>query len=355
MKIGIYDPYLDDLGGGEKYMLSVAQCLSKQHNVTFFWESEEEFKIAKDRFSIDISRVKLSTNIFSPKVSFIKRFLETRKYDAIIFLSDGSIPIVGSKRLFIHVQMPIKALENLSFRDRLKIRKVNKFFFNSFFTQSYMGNLIKNRGVIVHPPINIYPENIKKENVILSVGRFRAKNAGIENYKKLDVMIGAFKELINKGLKGWKLILAVSVNEKDKEKFKKLEGFAKNYPIEFLINEKNIELWDAYNSAKIYWHAAGFGENLEKHPEFAEHFGISTVEAMAAGAVPVVINAGGQKEIVENGINGFLWDSLNELEIKTNELIKDDVLWKRISEKATQRSKFFAGDRFCKEIKEIIK
>ena len=36
MKIGIFDPYLDDLGGGEKYMMKIAQCLGKNHDVSIF-------------------------------------------------------------------------------------------------------------------------------------------------------------------------------------------------------------------------------------------------------------------------------------------------------------------------------
>ena len=39
MKIGVYDPYLDDVGGGEKYMLTTAECLSNDHDVTIFWDN----------------------------------------------------------------------------------------------------------------------------------------------------------------------------------------------------------------------------------------------------------------------------------------------------------------------------
>jgi len=36
-----------------------------------------------------------------------------------------------------------------------------------------------------------------------------------------------------------------------------------------------------------------------------EHFGITTVEAMAAGCVPLVYDSGGQAEIVSSGYNGY--------------------------------------------------
>ena len=62
---------------------------------------------------------------------------------------------------------------------------------------------------------------------------------------------------------------------------------------------------DLYGRASIFWHAAGLGEDPERHPDRYEHFGITTVEAMSAGAVPVVIDAAGQVEIVEHGANGL--------------------------------------------------
>jgi glycosyltransferase involved in cell wall biosynthesis len=86
----------------------------------------------------------------------------------------------------------------------------------------------------------------------------------------------------------------------------------------------------------------------------AEHFGISTVEAMGAGAVPIVINAGGQKEIVEDGVQGFLWDSLDDLKKKTLRLIQDPSLLERMSEKSKEKAKKFAGNRFEKQVMEIF-
>ena len=65
-----------------------------------------------------------------------------------------------------------------------------------------------------------------------------------------------------------------------------------------------------YGKSSIYWHATGYGED---NPKKFEHFGISTVEAMAAECIPVVINLGGQPEIVEQSVNGFLWNSIPEL------------------------------------------
>src|SRR5438876_755618 len=114
MTIGIFYPYLDDLGGGEKYMITLARCLSTNHNVSIFWDNTEDVIALKKRFSLDLPGVSLTKNIFSPNISFIERLLTTRKYDVIIVLSDGSIPITLSKKLFIHIQQPLSNINTSS-------------------------------------------------------------------------------------------------------------------------------------------------------------------------------------------------------------------------------------------------
>ena len=350
MRIGIYDPYLDDLGGGEKYMMTIASCLSKNNQVSVFWDKKSDLDDLISRFSLNLSDVVLRPNIFSSNISFTKRLLESRKYDVIIVLSDGSIPLVLSKKLFIHVQQPLEQFQNSSFKDRLKLMRVSQFFCNSNYTKTFISKKFELKTSVIYPPVKLFPKKIKKENIILNVGRFRVrdirtirdgKNVAVGDYKKQAVMISAFKNMVDDGLKNWKFVIATSVKKEDVEVFEKTKKEALGYPIEFLVNKKNDDLWDIYSKSKIYWHASGFGEDLVSHPEFAEHFGISTVEAMGAGNVPVVINAGGQKEIVQDSENGYLWDSLKELQEKTLMLTKNEKLLSQISEKARVQMKNF--------------
>ena len=353
MRIGIYDPYLDDLGGGEKYMLSIAECLSRDNEVTLFWNNKNDLDTVLSRFSLDLSRITISPNIFSSKVSLAKRLLESRKYDALIVLSDGSIPLVLSKKLFIHIQQPLPKV-SLNIKTKLKLARASKIFCNSYFTKSFVDSELGVTSVVIYPPVSLHPKKVKKENIILHVGRFRVINAGVPNYKKQDVMVDVFKKMVDQGLKNWKFAIAAGVKAEDAPEFDALKKEAEGYPIEFLVNRSNSDLWDIYSKAKIYWHASGYGENLETHPEFAEHFGISTVEAMGSSAVPIVINAGGQKEIIEDGMSGFLWDNLEELAEKTLMLTSDSDILAKMSKEAKKRAQDFAGDRFCEEITKLI-
>lgn len=354
MKIGIFDPYLNDLGGGEKYMITIAKCLSENNKVSVFWNNKDDLNKVAKRFGLDISKIVLEKNIFSSSYPIFKRCLESLKYDAIIVLSDGSIPFVLSKKLFIHFQQPFPAVR-LSLKTILKKMKVTSFFCNSNFTKSFIDKEFKINSKVLYPPIDIKHKIIKKENVILHVGRFRVINTSSDDFKKQEIMIDTFKTIVDRGIRNWKFVLAIGLRQEDEYKFANLQKGAKGYPIEFLININSEELVNIYSKSKIYWHASGYGENLDKNPELAEHFGISTVEAMGGGAVPVVINAGGQKEIVESNESGFLWNSLEEFMKKTIMLIKDPKLLDKMSKNAVKRSEAFSGKRFRNELKDIVR
>lgn len=353
MKVGVYDPYLDDGGGGEKYMMTLASCLSQKHDVSIFWDSTQDIEKVSTRFEIDIEKVNIRENIFSSKISQIRRMLESRKYDALVILSDGSIPFTLSKKLFLHIQQPIPSI-NLSFKSKIKIKRVNRIFCNSFFTKSFIDTQLGVDSIVIYPPIELHPKNLQKENVILHVGRFRSRGMGKSDFKKQDFMIEVFKKMVKRGFKGWKFVLAVGLKEDDALEFEKLKEKAKNYPIEFMVNLRNNELWELYARAKIYWHASGVGEDADKHPDLVEHFGISTVEAAGAGCVPVVINAGGQKEIVEDNVNGFLWNTEDEFIDKTILLTRENKILEAMSTEAKKRAKEFAGERFCQEVIRLI-
>ncbi|PIV12895.1 MAG: glycosyl transferase family 1, partial [Candidatus Nealsonbacteria bacterium CG03_land_8_20_14_0_80_36_12] len=85
-----------------------------------------------------------------------------------------------------------------------------------------------------------------------------------------------------------------------------------------------------------------------------EHFGMTTVEAMSAGCVPIVINKGGQKEIIQNNKDGFLWETSGDLIDLTEKVINDDKLMSSISEEAVKKSRNFSKKKFYEKIYNFI-
>jgi glycosyltransferase involved in cell wall biosynthesis len=129
---------------------------------------------------------------------------------------------------------------------------------------------------------------------------------------------------------------------------------ALGYPIEIYESPTFVELKAAYGKAKLFWSAVGFGVDEAREPKKVEHFGITVVEAMAAGAIPIVYSAGGYKEIVEQGENGFLWSTKGQLLKYTKLLTQDKALAKKISVGASKNARKFGYDKFEKKFLELL-
>lgn len=349
----IYDPYIDTLGGGERYVLTFALGLIKNgYDVTLAWPAINDLLAAQSRFGLDLSKVILDQNIFelcSQKTDYAERLKFTKDYDLIFWVSDGSLPFLFSKNNLIHFQIPFKKLGSNNIINNLKTVFIHKFVYNSEFTQNVLEkSLQKDKGFVLYPPIDT--DNFKpgqKEKIILSVARFDSPS----HSKRQDVLIEAFRTLSEK-TNGYKLILAGGLVGDDAT-VKKLKNQAKDLKVEFITNPDFTELKDLYAKAKFFWHAAGYEIDEAKDPEKVEHFGMTTVEAMSAGCVPVVIAKGGQKEIVDID-SGVLCSTPTQISLETLRLISDPVAWKRMSSSAIKRSTVFSIEEFNKKIPELL-
>jgi len=207
---------------------------------------------------------------------------------------------------------------------------------------------------ILYPPVNTdnFAPAKKKRNIILHVGRFFITG----HSKKQLELAKAFVKMASKNkLDDWELHFVGSVAEGSTHKnyFNKVVNESKGYSIKFHNNTSFTELKDLFSKTKIYWHATGLDEDEDRNPLAMEHFGITTVEAMASGCVPVVINKGGQKEIVTDKC-GYKWNNREELISRTIELINDPKKLKQLSKESIKRSEYFSKDRFKQRFKEII-
>lgn len=357
MKIALFDPYLDTMSGGEKYMLSIAQALKREHTITILWESgstKDILSSAKSRFGYDLSVFSFAKPYFGKGTSLLQRFELSKEYDLLILLSDGSIPVVACP-LILHFQSPMTWVKGRSLKNQLKLTRVKKIIVNSEYTKSYIDQTFGKNSLVLYPPVKIKRkyDSSKKKKKILNVGRFGINQAG-SSYKKQDVLADTFAK-IYKRLPGWELVFVMSLMEKDREVF---EDFKKKYdpfPIKFLVNPGDEVLWDEYEEAQIYWHASGFGEDLTMFPDRAEHFGISTVEAMGMGAVPIVFAAGGQKEIVSDRKNGRLWSSTAQLEEYTLDVVGNSKIRKDLINQGVIDADKYSFERFSRQIEELVK
>jgi glycosyltransferase involved in cell wall biosynthesis len=156
---------------------------------------------------------------------------------------------------------------------------------------------------------------------------------------------------------GWELHLCGGLSDMsgDLNYFKKMKSLALGFPIYFHANIPFSELQELYGKSSIYWHAAGNGIDEQVEPEKMEHFGISTVEAMANRCVPIVYNGGGQPEIVTDGVSGFCWNTVDELVNLTKKVIVDTDIMRNISHSAYERSKKFWKPSFASNLERILR
>ncbi len=353
MKIAIYTPYLDTAGGGEKYMLIIAEALSKKEQVDVLLDKhlatldlQMLLQKVEKLHKLDLSRVKFIKAPIGQDSSMVERALFLRRYDLFFCMTDGSLFYATAKKNIIHFQVPFKNIAALGLWGYLKQKSWDSAIYNSNFTKNIIEKSWSlNKGQVFYPPVDV--ESIKplsKKKIILSVGRFT-------KFKKHEVMIGAFKKLSkDKNFDGWSLNLVGGAEEGAMQYVKELQSLAGHSRVQLHPNLPYEDLIKMYGESSIYWHAMGYNE---VDPAKMEHFGISTVEAMAAGAVPVVINLGGQREIVDSGKNGFLWDSVDGLISYTKQLIKEKALLVDLSKNAQAKAAVFSKKRFVNQVEKI--
>lgn len=355
MKIGLYSPYLDTLGGGERYILTIAEYLSSGNQVDILLDSHllslnpaEVIKKAIERFDLKLSKINLRKAPLGSGSNLLERLFFLKQYDLLFYLTDGSIFYSTAKNNVIHFQAPL-INQNKGLWGGKKLATWNLGICNSEFTQSIINQTWPIKTRVVYPPVDVSKiQSLDKKNYILTVGRL----LGYKKPKKHQVLIETFKKMFDKEIiPGWSLHIAGYISKEEMNELNKIKTSLKKYPIFFYPNCSFDELTTLYGESKIYWHAAGFEE---ENPVHMEHFGITTVEAMAAGVVPIVINKGGQPEIVENGVSGFLWNHTDELADLTQNLIKEKFSLKLISQEAIKRSKIFSKEKFCENIKKLI-
>lgn len=201
---------------------------------------------------------------------------------------------------------------------------------------------------IVYPPVNTSFNHVVKEKIILSVGRFALRGQG--HSKNQEEMLETYARLKSQYSLDWKYFCVGGLGSTAEHElyFEHLSTLAAKSGAALLSNLPHNELKSLYERAGIFWHASGYGEDQNIQPALVEHFGISTVEAMAAGCVPVVINKGGQAEIVEHEVSGFVWETLDQLKDYTARLISDDNLRAQMSAAARKRAQTFSREMFLK-------
>lgn len=385
LRIGVYDLYWSTLGGGEQVDGTIAQVLAADHDVTLLGPEPADVERTRERLGVDLSRcghlqvlddleaseASAGFDVFvngtylsravnrAPLGYYYVHFPQVppRRSDAV----RQTMCIAGVKALrSIPVrELPLRLREVAAGFDRRIVRTdflptYRRYLANSAFTAEWVERLWRVPAEVLHPPVRPSVAAGDKRPLIVGLGRFFDPVHG--HCKKQLELVEAFDRLHRSGAaEGWELALIGGADAANREYALSVKRAAVGKPVSVHLNAKGELVERLLGEASLFWHAAGYGEDPERHPDRFEHFGIAPVEAMAAGAVPVVFGAAGPAEIVQDGSSGRHWHSLDELVDVTSRLISDTAERERLAAGARRRADDFSVERFAAQLRAVVR
>ena len=381
MKIAVYESRLANLGGGGRHALMAALALAESHEVEFWHDRPVDPAVLQERWNVSIESLTMREmphdDAFVSAMTagldgFINaaqgRFIQPRaRHSAFLsfFPTGVDLSLPGRTRWMAGTLIRAAGLGGLlpaRLQQRLgtlptwseiqALAAYDAIFANSEYTRRWVRHYWHRDSLVLHPPIEMLPP-LPKENIILHVGRFFV---GGHN-KKHDVLVEGFRALLARLPAGerWELFLAGSITPGANHQAyaDRIRDLASGLPVRIHLALDHAALATLFGRARIYWHATGYGADLRRSPDQAEHFGMSIVEAMSAGAVPVVFAEGGPAEIITPGQDGLVWRTRESLVEETLELIQRPDRLATMASAAITRSRDFERRAFMRQMRAL--
>ena len=390
-RIAMIPPRLAGIGGLELYCCYAIKALLDWTPLEIITDEPADPAILRERFGIDIPVERLSADPRCAHEAHLggrvqrawaavrgEAFTQaTRRFDLVLTNSFVLPPRSGARRSILFCHFPterrydlvlperpslVAGLLSARAREERQIRRQldswRTIVSNSEYTRRWVRQVWQRESEVIHPPVPVPAFVVRQRRpVIVAAGLFARPREGQMGFKRHELLIDAFRALVEGGTGDWTLHLAGHLGPDRLEAqsyVEELRRRARGLDVEFHPDYAHEQFMRLLSTSSVFWHAAGFEEDLETHPERADSFGMVTAEAAAHGCVPVVIRAGGQPEIVDSGVNGFLWDSLSELLESTRALIDDPALLTRFSQAAAQDARRFSYERFEREVRDVV-
>jgi len=175
----------------------------------------------------------------------------------------------------------------------------------------------------------------ERRNEVVVLGR-------VSPEKRIETVIDAAARAASKP----RVVVAGAVSPGYRGYLERLRGRASGLGVELVVleNPSYREMAEAAWGARVYVHAA-----------VGEHFGITVVEAMAAGLPVVVHRSGGPyHDIVERGRWGLHFDSLEELVDALDLVLGSEREWARWHGLSRERAGHFSREVFAEGVARLV-
>ena len=308
MLVGVYSPVLNWCGGAEWVTLNIVNALKEQgHQVITLSDKpldKNKFEhVFNKKINVD-QQIVFPLRLFSPS-DYHNLYIDALKMAMLKFKCEILIDTYSNAMLPIadvsYVHHPLLKLIQIGLSN-----KMNKMYFfpyqnflkthkevisrkliiaNSKFTAEVISSQIGIDPYVLYPPVsreilNHCEEDFDRgrKNNVITISRI----CGGKNLEIIPYIAKSTKKEISFTIVGLldserflshllKLIIELKVSER----------------VKILTNFKRDQLRELLLNSKAYL-----------HPTISEHFGVSIIEGMASGCIPVVHNSGGPKEFV---------------------------------------------------------
>ena len=356
MNILVVHPYLSVLGGGERVCLHVIKALVEDgHDVTLVSEPIKPgeldsflgFNVLDDVAHVSYKKVEPKVRRFSVYQRMLHHnFLKPRlkgkigAVDVELLTQDVAFTLGSGKKRIAYVHFPefFAHLETAKPESkwfwkgyyapfkrymRHQIKNIDRFLCNSGFTKRKIKERWGKEAKTVYPPVDVERfKPAKKENLVATVGRFVPS-------KNYEMVLEVAKQLPDTDFE----IIGIKQDPKYHDRI----NASKPKNVTLLTNLAQGEVASRLARAKVYLHTM-----------INEHFGISIVESMASGCVPVVHDSGGAREAI--GDLGYRYNTVKDCVNCIKKALQADADIGRLIE----RAKMFSSKRFREEIKKIV-
>lgn len=351
MKVALVHDYFKEFGGAERVLLTLHQMYPQAPIYTIYNRSDElkDAKIIQSWFGY----LPYADKLISPLrflLPLIWASFNFDKYDLIISSASWAITkgfSNGKNKEICYCHTPPRYLYGydtsqkwdkwylklyaipvnhlMRLYDYLQAQKVTFFVANSLETQKRIKKFYRRDAAVIYAPVEIAQKSASQGVALRS---YFLAGGRLELAKNFDLIIKACNEL--------KVPLKIFGRGSQEENLRKIAGPT----VEFLGQVSEKEKFDLMAGAKAFIATAG-----------DEDFGITPVEAMAAGTPVVAFAGGGYLETVTEKTGVFFEEYNVESLIKAIKSIKSMKFNKKDLQDQAQK---FSKEVFVKKMKAVI-
>jgi len=296
MKIGIIHQSLDVIGGSEQITLSLLDMLGETEFEVTLYTTSKDVKIPDGVKKKIVKRRSFPIGWKLQRILEINSLFDAAKNEDLILVMGGNLAISKVKKPTLifcnsNFETEINYVKSKSFgifrayhsfvkkqiQGQLELLKspLVKIIANSIYTKEKIKGSIGKNSIVIYPPVRLEkmdPKESKKG--IITVARYSPE-------KNLEFAVNVLREM-NVQCK----IFGSASYKTQFEIYNSLLKLAKGKNIKLFCNEKREFIEKSLYQAKVYFQSS------------KETFGISVVEGIMAGCIPIVPDNSAHKETV---------------------------------------------------------